>query len=115
MHNMTPSTTDFDKVMEELIQLRSEVAHQKEVQKQKESFDVVMKQMLAQRDTEREKQQEELRQERLRASRELQEELRQLVEKLHYLDALNLLKDSFGEELLKSWKQKLNKLVKIYF
>ena len=38
----------------------------------------------------------------------LQEELRQLEERLHYFDASNLLKDSFGEELLKLWKQKLN-------
>ena len=44
----------------------------------------------------------------------LQEEQQQLVEKLHYLDALNLLKDSYGVELLKLWKQKLSRLVKIY-
>ena len=84
---MTSSNTDFDKVMEELIQLRSEVAHQKEVQKQKESFDVVMKQMLAQRDTEREKQQEELRQERLLLAR-----LRLLEALLHLSTHLRLVR-----------------------
>ena len=47
------TAANFDKVMEELLLLRSEVAAQKEVKQHHESFGVVMKEMLSQQSTQR--------------------------------------------------------------
>ena len=62
---MTPSA-DYAEVMKELLQLRSEVAIQREKERQKEGFDSVLQQMLAKQESKMSQQQDEFRDERRR-------------------------------------------------